>query len=157
MTSEEVFCLFITDKELRQYIIDHAKNLSTDSEIQADLVTDAWKMLGKMYPQKTTEYYKRMCYYLMHRQLMMELYKETVEYEAYTETRRTTEKFVKEGANQAQTTKSGGFKAMLNTTCAQGAYPHRLTEREEERRHADRYNIDSIEDTEAEDAKKWRK
>ena len=78
MTGEETFNLFVGNMELRQYIVDKAKTMSRNPLIQEALIDTAWVAIGKLQPQKTDEYYRRMCNLLMHRCLAMGLYKEVV-------------------------------------------------------------------------------
>ena len=62
------------DTELRQYIVDVAKLLTTNKRWQADMVSYAWFILGEHDPQKTCEYYEMCCKLHMEKRLMELIY-----------------------------------------------------------------------------------
>lgn len=78
MTGDNFFSLFAECTELRQYIIDAAKSLSSKKRIQKELVGHAWAMIGKAPPQRTTVYYKRFAYLVMEKRLLLLRYGEVI-------------------------------------------------------------------------------
>ena len=47
--------------DLRQHVIDTAKDLTKQKSIQAKLLGKAWFILGEAKPQKTIDFYAKMC------------------------------------------------------------------------------------------------
>lgn len=64
------------DMELRQHIVDTAKLLNDNRDIQRRLVAHAWFILGEYDAQKTTRHYKFIALCMMHRKNMMIIYGE---------------------------------------------------------------------------------
>ena len=60
MTTADVIELWF-NLDLRQHVIDTAKDLTKQKSIQAKLLGKAWFILGEAKPQKTIEFYERMC------------------------------------------------------------------------------------------------
>ena len=77
MTTENVYGLFC-DTELRQYIVDTAKALTTNKKWQKELVGCAWFYLGEAKAQRTCEYYKRFSELMMRKRFLLLRYGEIV-------------------------------------------------------------------------------
>lgn len=66
------------DTDLRQHIVDTAKNITHNKKVQKDLVGHAWFRLGESDPQKTHEFYCQFCTLAMGKRAMLIRYKEVV-------------------------------------------------------------------------------